>query len=222
MKLFLELDFNCPRIVCDSCINCKSEAGISLSKYKSRGCCYYYPKFTLFELHKMAKFTEGFEVLNKILNNPGTKIYNYYIHSLGYFDKDGYDRYIKSDNKKLHGNIEDKSIFFRACPFVVDGKGCTIPPQFRTHVCNFFICEEIISMAAKDDRFKYYLREREKYSRWVSWENKSLEYLLKEKNLTLKDNLYEVFELLKKVDLMEYNFPELEEIIIMNRDTLGA
>lgn len=221
MELFLELDFNCPRIVCDSCINCKSEAGISLSKFKNRGCCYYYPKFTLFDIHKMAKMSKGVEVLNKILNNPGSTIYNYYIHSKGYFDKEGYEKYLKSDSKKVKSNIEDKSIFFRACPFVVDGKGCTLPPQFRTHVCNFFICEEVISRAVKDDRFIYYIRKREKYSRWVNWENKSLEYLLKEKNLTLKDNLHEVLELLKNTELLEYSFEKLPDIFI-DSESLGA
>lgn len=42
----------------------------------------------------MVRTTEGIETLNMILKLPNVKIYNYYIHAVGSFDKDSYDKYI--------------------------------------------------------------------------------------------------------------------------------
>lgn len=221
MKMHLELSDNSPRYVCDSCYNCSSVIGTSLCKIKNRGCCYYFPKFTLYDVQRMSKSKEGMEVVDRIINNPGTIVYNYYIHAKGYFDKKGYENFIKS-NKNGYSTIEDKSVFFRACPFVEGGKGCTIPPQFRTDVCNFFICDEIISALSKNENFEEYISERERYSRWITWENESLEYMLDEKGITLYSNWNEAINLLRNTPLNEYVFPKLQPVETNEEFPIGA
>jgi len=220
MHLTLENRDN-PRFACDLCYCCKSVMGISLCRVKNRGCCYYYPKFTLFDIQRMCHSQRGMGVLRRILDNPGTKVYNYYIHSTGYFDQEGYSRYIKDGTPKL-GNVHDYSVFFRACPFVVSGMGCSIPKEYRSYVCNFFLCHEICEMAERSPEFKRYKEERDRYVRWLEWENRSLEYMMMEKGITLRCNLEECLELLKNVPVTEYEFPQLEDIIIGDDLKRGA
>lgn len=220
MHLALENRDN-PRFVCDLCYCCKSVMGISLCSIKDRGCCYYYPKFTLFDVQRMSHSQEGMGVLSRILDNPGTKVYNYYIHTTGYFDQAGYNLYIKNNPPKI-GDIHDYSIFFKACPFVVSGKGCSIPDKYRSYVCNFFLCDEICEIAEKNPEFIKYKKERESYVRWLDWENRSLEYLMMEKGITLRCNLKESLEFLSGVPITEYEFPRLGDIITGENLKRGA
>lgn len=221
MRMHLELSDNNPRYVCDSCYNCSSVIGTSLCKIKNRGCCYYYPKFELYDIQRMSKSQEGIEVIDRIIKNPGTIIYKYYIHAKGYFDMKGYEKFLRYHNERYE-SIGDKSVFFRACPFVEVGKGCTIPPQYRTHVYNFFICDEITSTLRENEKFQQYIDERDRYSRWIAWENESLEYILKENHITLHDNWNETIDLLKNTPLDEYAFPEIEPIEIYEDYPRGA
>ncbi len=211
MHLSLENKDN-PRFVCNLCYCCKSMMGTSLCSIKDRGCCYYYPKFTLFDIQRMSHSQEGMEVLKNILDNTGTRLYNYYIHATGYFDQSGYDSYTKSKHQRI-GSIHDDSIFFKACPFVVSGKGCSIPKEYRSYVCNFFLCNEICEAAEGTPEFKRYIAERDNYVRWLNWENRSLEYMLMDKGVSLKDNLLESVEILKDIPITVYDFPQLEDII---------
>ena len=93
-KIFLKDADGTPQFGCTSCYKCSSIFGKSLCKIKNRGCCWYFPKFTLYDIQKMVRTTEGIETLNMILKLPNVKIYNYYIHAVGSFDKDSYDKYI--------------------------------------------------------------------------------------------------------------------------------
>ena len=213
IELDLKLDQGIPQFGCSSCRNCQSIFGKSLCSIKNRGCCFYFPKFTLYEIHKMVRGKEGLKTLNKIIKLPRTKIYNYYIHAKGYFDEAGYKKYITTE-EAYEFNIKDKSIFFRACPFVKQGIGCTLPRRYRSYVCNFFICDEIVKKAEKYDEFKNYIRERNSYVRWIEWENLSLQELLDEKKINLADNFEEVINALKSIPLEECEFPNLNSIMV--------
>lgn len=221
-KICTQIDEGTPRYACSDCSRCFSIIGKSLCKVKNRGCCWYFPKFYLYDIQKMSKSMEGLIVLDKIQNNPGTKIYNYFIHGKGYFDREGYDEYLKSDNHIETNDIEDHTIFFRACPFVKPGRGCSLPPRYRTFICNFFICKEITETIKEHGIFKTYEKERLCYSRWLDWENEGLKYILAEKNITLAENFDEVVKTLQGLPIDEYEFPYLEPIIIDDSWFRGA
>jgi len=169
----------------------------------------------------MSKTHEGLKILSKIRNMPGTEIYHYYIHAKGYFDENEYNRFMQS-GQASEFELEDKTIFFRACPFVKPGKGCTLPVKYRHYVCNVFICNEVIERAAEPELFQKYKDECSSYVRWMKWENDSLEMLLKEKGINLKENFEEVIEFLKDIPIEYYEFPLLPEIIIESGFSLGA
>ena len=103
-------------------------------------------------------------------------------------------------------------MFFRTCPFVIEGKGCSLNEKFRTYVCNFFICDEITDSLINNDEFKKYRKERDNYVRCIEWENSSLESILSHNRVNLIDNFDEVISILKETEFDEYEFPSLNEI----------
>lgn len=221
-KIYTETDRDVPRYACTDCSACGSLIGKSLCKIKNRGCCWYFPKFSLVDIQRMTKAPEGLKVLNRIIDNPNTKIYNYYMQARGFFDEAEYGKYMESGKLVETNYIEDHTIFFRACPFVKAGQGCTLPPRYRTFVCNFFICREITEAAKSYELFQNYEEERLKYSRWLDWENEGLRHVLYERNLTLHGNLAEAIQVLQELEMSQYEFPYLEPIILDDSWYRGA
>jgi hypothetical protein len=221
VKVNVKFDQGTPQYACSSCCSCSSEYGKSLCAVQNRGCCWYFPKFTLHEIHKMAKSEEGLKVLNSIMSNPQAEIYHYFIHVKGYFDEEGYINYLES-GQSHSDKVADKSIFFRVCSFAKPGEGCTLPEKYRSYICNFYICEEIYRDLEKYNEFRNYIKERNNYVRWIEWENRSLELLLKEKKLSLVKNLQEIIELFKDIPLENYEFPELIPIELENEHSISA
>jgi len=220
-KIYLHLDEGIPQFVCTECSNCRSLLGISLCTVQNRGCCAYFPKFELYDIHKMSTTYEGLKILGRIRNVPGTEIYHYYIHAKGQFDENGYNKFMQS-GQASEFELEDKTVFFRTCPFVKPGKGCTLPVKYRHYVCNVFICREVVERATEPGLFQEYSDACNSYARWMKWENDSLEMLLREKGINLKENFEEVIAFLQDIPIEYYEFPLLPEIQIESGFSLGA
>ncbi|WP_032122700.1 hypothetical protein [Clostridium amazonitimonense] len=230
--IYVDFDESIPRYGCTHCSNCNSLFGTSLCKVKNRGCCFYFPKFTLVDIHNMCQSMEGLQVLFKIIINPGTEIYRYYIHAKGYFDEKGYNKYISEKHYTIDGyvnscfinymnelssverlhEIQDQTIFFRSCAFVKEGYGCTIPSKYRTYICNLFLCSEVVDSIKHFKSYENYTKERDSYMRWLNWENKNLKHLLRDNSLNLIDNLDHIIKLFQELPLEVYEFPKLEPI----------
>lgn len=221
VKIELKFAAGIPQYTCSSCGRCGSVFARSLCAIKNRGCCFYFPKFTLVEIHRMSKSSEGLKVLNNLLKLPGVKVYNYYIHATGYFDSAAYKRYLQSGQISQY-KVRDKSIFFKVCPFVKPGKGCTLPPQYRNFICNSFICDEVVERVQECSAFRYYKDERVNYADWVQWENDSLRMQLEEKKLDLVDDLDGVIATLKGTPLRNYMFPDLPPLEVAEQYGIGA
>lgn len=226
-SIYLTFDGDVPRYACTACTDCISILGKSLCNVNNRGCCWYFPKYTLLDIQRMTKSVEGLNILEHIKSQPATIINPYYIHAKGFFDKAGYDKYIRNENKENKTENEsayqfDHTIFFRACLFVKSGYGCTIPPRYRTIVCNFFICNEAMEKARFADALKPYIEERSRYAAWVEWENRSLEHLLKEKGVDLVSNYETVLKILQNEPLDTYDFPKLEPVDMVDTWHKGA
>lgn len=223
ITLSLKLENTTPQYSLDKCFSCESLEGISYCEIKNRGCCFYYPKFSLLDLQKMCKTEEGISTISKILNNPGSKIYKYYIHCMGSFDENKYNNFLQNNlftNEEL--TFPDKTIFFRTCPFVVAGEGCSIPAEFRTNVCNFFICKSIYKNLSECSAFKDYIKERNSYIRWCEWENEGLISLLNNEGVNLINNFDKSIEILKSQPLNIYDFSNLNPISINSSSSLAG
>lgn len=221
VQIYLKFDQGVPQFACSSCSSCSSVYGKSLCSIKDRGCCWYFPKFGLHEIHKMTKSEEGLKTLDRIRAIPDARVYKFYIHAKGYFDEVGHKRFLESSRVHQY-DVEDKTIFFRGCPFINPSSGCTLPAKYRTCVCNFYICNEIYSEACRKDGFEAYIRERSSYVKWVEWENRSLEYILDEKGINFLSGVQDVVEILESIPLEAYEFPVLEPIEIDDDDNISA
>ena len=217
IKLNLDFYENVPVYTCTNCSNCKSLFGRTLSSINNRGCCFYFPKFNLLDVHRMSKSSIGLNFLNRIISNKNTKIFHYYIHAKGSFDNKLYNNFISDNSNKDFiklcrlEDIQDMTMFFRTCPFVKNNYGCTLPQKYRTPICNFFICKEVKKIL-NSNTIKMYEQESINYWHWYDWENNNLEYLLKNYNINLKDNFYECVKILNNLSFYEYDFPKLPSI----------
>lgn len=209
-NIYIFFDMGVPQIGCTDCGSCDSIMGKSLCDIKNRGCCHYYPEFTLVDIQRMAVLEGGREALEIIMSHPGTKINRFTLYSTGHFDKDAYEKYVSSGKFLDTGDIRDHTIFFRTCPFVVPGKGCRLPVRFRTTVCNFFICKEILDTIESSELLEEYMKERSRYSRWVYRESGILQHLLEEKGLDLISDFEGTVNMLAELYEEDYDFPLLE------------
>ena len=160
----------------------------------------------------MVHITGGLKALKTILGNPGTIINSYNIYSKGDFDQKGYNSYIETGDLLETGPLRDHTKFFRTCPFVEPSYGCILSPRFRTTVCNFFICVEILERPELQYEFKQYIEERSRYSRWIYRESAELQHLLAEKGISLTSDFDTALKLLAEIPLNIYEFPELTPV----------
>ena len=206
-KLYLNFDQGVPRYVCTGCSSCSSVMGNSMCSIKNRGCCSYFPKYSLLDIQRMAKAEEGLQILSTIISHPGTVVYQYTIHTKGFFDKTGYEEYMRSGQQLFTEDVNDQTVFFRACPFVRSGHGCTIPPVYRDFICNMFICAEILTQPSSIEAMKPYIDERSSYAGWVEWENSTLQHILCKNKINLDTDFHGTIEVLQKTSLSVYEFP---------------
>lgn len=211
-NISIEYDCSVPRIACTDCGKCDSVMGKSLCSISDRGCCHYFPEFTLADIQRMVHSTGGLKALKIILGNPGTIINSFNLYAKGFFEKEEYDSYLKSDKLIEAEQLRDHTVFFRACPFVKPSVGCVLPPRFRTTVCNFFICREILERPELQYQFKPYIEERSRYSRWIYRESAELQHLLVEKGVSLVTDFDMSLKLLAEIPMNLYEFPELPEV----------
>ena len=211
-SIWIDFNNNVPQISCNLCSSCTSLMGVSLCNIQNRGCCYYFPKFTLLDIHRMSKSLKGLNTLELIKNNPNTITKEFALHSKGHFDENRYKKHLEDDVIIGNGLIKDQSVFFKACPFIKPNFGCTIDPEFRSLVCNFFICHEVLDSIGDKNLLERYLSERSSYANWCHWENEGLRHLLMENNINLINNYYKVIEYLQSIPLNIYEFPNLPKV----------
>ena len=211
-RLQVAFDQSIPQFKCSECVRCTSVFGTSLCKTKGRGCCFYFPEFGLYDLHRMAVSLEGLQLLDVIRHKPGVVINPYSIYVKGSFDREGYEEYLKGGELINEDSINDQTLFFRVCPFVRSEHGCTLSPKHRTLVCNFFVCSEILGRAEIRDELVPYLEERSRYARWEHRENTELQHMLLENDVNLVTDFKASIEVLQNLSLNIYEFPALEPV----------
>lgn len=211
-SISIKYDCGVPQISCTGCGNCESVMGKSLCGVADRGCCHYFPEFTLADIHRMVHCSGGLKALKIILGNPGTIINSYNLYAKGEFDREAYDRYVEGGRLVETSLLRDHTVFFRTCPFVRPSYGCVLPPRFRTAICNFFVCREILDRPDLQDGFKAYIEERSRYSRWIYRESAELQRLLSEKGISLVSDFDSALKLLAEIPPNLYEFPELPPV----------
>ena len=220
--IYIDFDNGVPRLAYTGCSRCSSLIGVSLCKTKDRGCCYYFPKFYPVEIQGMCRSEDGMALLNKIISMPNVVIYDDHFIVKGSYDIILHHKMLKDCLVPSDKNIKDTSVFFKTCPFVSYGLGCTLPPRYRSYVCNFFICSEIVDNPIYKDRLEPYIRERENYVRFLEWENNQLIMAMREEGITFVKDFSAAVEFLKDTEINQYDFPVLNPVAIHDDNTIGA
>jgi len=220
--IYVDFDEGVPRLAYTGCSRCSSLIGVSLCKIKNRGCCYYFPKFYPVEIQRMCHSEEGMAVLKEITGMPDVVLYDDHIHVKGSYDYILHHKMMKDGMVPINGNVKDTSVFFKTCPFVRSGMGCTLPPRYRSYVCNFFLCSEIIDNPIYKDKLEPYIRERENYIRFLEWENNQLIMAMHEEGVSFAKDFAAAVEFLKGVEINQYDFPGLDPVAIPGDNTIGA
>lgn len=220
--IFMDFDDGVPRIAYTGCSRCSSVIGVSLCKIKNRGCCSYFQKFYPVELQRMSLSWEGLSVLESILKVPDVELYDEHIRVKGTFDEALHDKMLREGLITMDGNIHDTTIFFRTCPFVRSGRGCSLPPRYRAYVCNFFICREVLENPLYKNQLESYLIEREKYIRFLEWENNQLIQAMLKENLSIRKNLDDVLKFLSALPVNRYEYPSLSPVELPEDQGRGA
>lgn len=143
-----EVQENVPLFKCSICGKCSGflEATSYLT-IKSRGCCWYFPKYKLIDIKNIIDLGKT-DFIYKITNMPNSKIEKYFIEVLGYFDEEKYKKF------KISHNDFDTKLFFRLRPFF--GKfGCSIDFTIRPHPCNLYLCREVIEACGDEIKFDF-------------------------------------------------------------------
>lgn len=216
-SVFFEQSGNTPRFGCTDCMACQSVIGTSLNAVQMRGCCMYFPEFSLVDIRNMVTAEGGSEVLSRILAHPGSEIHPFRIRVKGSFDEAGHAAYRQDEPLPGSEEIRDDTVFFRTCPFVVSGVGCSIPLAFRTVVCNFFVCRELWDRAEDPSLAETYRRELERYSSWLHRECLSFQHLFEEYGVDLLHNRDTALRLLREADYHGYGFPPLPPLTLKDR-----
>ena len=220
--IYMDFDQGVPQLAFTGCSWCTSLMGTSLCQVKNRGCCSYFPKFYPVELQRMAQSSEGMEALDMILNMPGVVFHEDHIQVKGTYDVSLHEKMLKEGKIPTDGTIQDTSVFFRTCPFVRPGVGCTIPARYRSYVCNFFLCREFLEHPDYQEQLAQYIRERANYVRYLEWENNQLLQAIQNEGLSIKTDLDDVLKLLASLPVNQYDYPVLEPVDIQEDVGKGA
>lgn len=200
---------NTPIFKCSFCNSCSSMESKNMLGIK-RGCCFYFPKYSLIDIKNILKFNRYF--LFKLITKKNVITHDYFIEVKGTFDKATYNNFLKNSTEEellKYGNF-DKTLFFKKC-FFVTPKGCSIDFRLRPHQCNLYLCRKITTNP--NYLYKKYSRERKDYFAYCNYVNTLLIQYLQENLLTLKTNFKQSVNFLEKIKINDFLFSKLEPLI---------
>lgn len=203
--LSCEFKDNIPVFHCDTCGNCKDFIESISYIGLNRGCCWYFPRYTLMDIKNIINIGK-IDFIYSLIKNANSKISQYFIEVHGFYDSIKHKVYCKNNNPQLDF---DSKLFFRVCPFV-GKKGCTIDFQLRPHPCNLYLCREIIKKSGES--YKKYCRERKDYYSYCNYFNDSLKYELMDKDIHFLKDFSKSLKIIKSFNIPSYEPIKLPEI----------
>lgn len=199
-----------PIFKCGLCGECKSvEADNSFGI--NRGCCFYFPKYTLTNIRYLAGHDPEF--LEKLRLLPDTIIKDYDLMVQGDLDLDGLQAVMNSENEGTSDNGPaerfDPALRFRKCRFITE-QGCSIQFNQRPHPCNLYLCRSVIENCGA--AYRPFARERKDYFGFMQYSDQVLKEALQERNLTLRSDFSGAVTVLLETYLDSFDFAELNSI----------
>jgi len=207
-RISYEVTNNTPIFKCSFCKNCTSMESTNMLGIK-RGCCFYFPKYSLIDIKNIIKFKKDF--LFKLITKKNVVTHDYFIEVKGTFDKTAYNNFLETSNEDellKYGDFDTK-LFFKKC-FFITPTGCSIDFRLRPHQCNLYLCRKLVknsnSLSSK------YSRERKDYFAYCNYINVILTQYFKENLLSLKNNFKQSVNFLEKIKIDNFFFSKLQNL----------
>lgn len=213
----LEYSFikNTPIFKSNFCGNCSSFVeSTSYATIKNRGCCWYFPKYTLMDIKNVID-SGSKEFIYELLNSKNSKVGQYYIISEGEFNEEKYSDYLKDMLDSNESLDFDSKLFFRLCPFATS-KGCSIDFALRPHPCNLYLCREMLPMCG--EAYKEYSEERKDYYSYMNYFSDTLRYALIDEEVNLLKNPLRAIEIIENTEIPKFLPRNLNPIYLNNND----
>ncbi|KRQ86108.1 hypothetical protein ABG79_02047 [Caloramator mitchellensis] len=206
-----EVKNNIPHFNCSFCGKCLGflEATSYLT-IKSRGCCWYFPKYKLIDIKNILDIGRE-DFIYEIYNLPYTKIEKYFIEILGFFDEEKYNK------SKMNNNEFDSKLFFRLCPFF-EKSGCKLYFALKPHPCNLYLCRGVIDACGED--YEKYNRERKDYFAYCNYYNDLMQKEFETRKISLMKDFDKSIEFLKMMQIPKFDFRKLE-VLRFNIDLIS-
>lgn len=211
--LSCEFKNNIPVFHCNICGKCKGFTESTSYIAINRGCCWYFPKYTLMDIKNIITIGK-IDFIYSLLKSTNSIISQYFIQVHGFYNENRYKLY--KENNITNSNFDSK-LFFKACPFI--GKnGCTINFGLKPHPCNLYLCREVIKGAG--NLYKDYSMERKNYYSYCNYFNESLKYELMDNHADLLNYTSRTLEIIEASDVPNYEPIKLPVIQIASENIM--
>lgn len=160
------------------------------------GCCSYSPTFTLLEIYKMIKAGQLDFFIQRIYHHPNRSLKEFEITIHAHVAPS----FFKLDLAELSKEeYEEKKLGYSICQFFNPGKGCTLPPAFKTSTCRAFICLAVEKRLDKSrqQHLADWSREIQQEARHF---NSTHKLVLKERGWNLREHLFQIIDYLEKLN----------------------
>ncbi|WDC84462.1 hypothetical protein PL321_01260 [Caloramator sp. mosi_1] len=206
--LIYHFEDNIPLFRCSLCGRC--DGFIESKSYinKNRGCCWYYPKYTLMDIKNIISLGRE-DFIRELSTKENVYKSNYFLEVRGYFDEEGY----KKSNLKQDIDFDTK-LFFRLCPFWQEN-GCKIEFKLRPHPCNLYLCREVIELCK--DGYSEFSKERRDYFSYMNYFNEVIKHELMEKRMDLTSDFEGTLDFIKNYQVPNFEPRLLRELHFINQ-----
>lgn len=180
-RLSYESTDGVPVFRCSQCGRCD---GIETENIfaANRGCCFYFPKYTLIDLRTAASIDPAF--VAALPDHPGAVITDECLMVHGLYDQAAHEAFRRDPEAASQAKYRgfDASLQFRKCAFCTE-TGCTLDFRLRPHPCNLYLCRGVI--ASCGEAYRDYARERKDYFAFCQYVNGCLADELERRGLSL-------------------------------------
>ncbi|MBZ4664097.1 MAG: hypothetical protein JG776_1812 [Caloramator sp.] len=198
---------NIPLFRCSICGKCEGFIESKSFINKNRGCCWYFPKYTLMDIKNIISIGRK-DFIRKLKKLDNVYISSFYLEVRGYFDEEGFNK------MDIDEDIDfDKKLFFRLCPFWQEN-GCKIDYKLRPHTCNLYLCREVIELCKQG--YSEFSKERKDYFSYMIYFNELLKRELIENGLDLLKDFESTLEFIKKYEVPKFEPRQIEKLIFIN------
>ncbi|WP_027624972.1 hypothetical protein [Clostridium lundense] len=207
-KLSYEYKDNIPVFKCNFCGHCsKILESTSHTTTENRGCCWYFPKYTLVDIKNILDMEKKNFIL-ALLNMKNAVINKYSIEVIGNFDEEKYLNFIKENPDSIEDNFDPK-LFFRVCAFFRPN-GCHLDFRLRPHPCNLYLCRTVIGCC--EEEYKNFSRERKDYFSYCNYFNESIRQTLMDAKVNLQSAPFKALEIIENFEMPPFGEKELKSI----------